>query len=491
MVDQNNALLIGGRWPRSVAQVMLLTGLFMFVSGCVSDPLPYASWHKQLVADNPRVAAVTNLPLDGLNADAAVCFALAHNPELSVLRAAVTVARADSRAAGDLTNPELRGDFGTQHTSAEGPDMLATARSMANGTFSPLVDRNPASDKLSRNLAIRFFPPNPWTRKARISAADAMAQAAEANMRAAAWRVTSGVRRIFEDVSQSRQMLVMLDQSVAIRQTQMRMLEARLNGGQAKSLDVLEATRRYLEVTAERARMADNQNISLRQLTKLMGAPAQTVIPGSRFPIAGFSQIEFTPANITELQVQALGQRADLEAVYWQWRAALAALAESRTLDWPWLSFIQGSLGVSDDGSATTTEHAWRVDLGVNIPLFATLNDTTAARAEKVRQCEVQLQAVQNQILDEVRDALEAVKQAADRIHGSEENTAVVTRMQQLLADMSARPEVSAMAVADLKESIARSQSVLLAAQFEHRKSLLELEAALGVIRGTGAPGGD
>lgn len=472
--------------PRKVSPAMrrlrqwVLTMLPLCLAGCASTPPPYPLWLDQTVAGGASAAADTNRPPADLSVDAAVRFALAHNPELAVLRAAAEVAWADSRAAGDLVGPELRAGFGKEHMPAEVPDWIDRARNITSGSYRPLEGRDPSSDALSRSVALRFSPPNPWTRKACRSAAAALAWEADANLRAESGRVASEVRRLFEDLQQARQAEIILDRSVAIRQEQMRSLEARLSGGQAMSLDVMAATRRYLDAAAERAQMAASRDLALRQIAGLMGVPSSALLPGFQLPVASLVPAPSALPDVKILQEQALRQRADLEAGYWQWRAALASLAESRTLEWPWISFIQGTVGVTDDGSSDLTEHEWRMDLGITLPLFAAWHGTTAARAAKVRQCEEQLRAIQNRIRLEVGSAAEAVRQAADRLRESGAATASVDRMRRLLTEMSARPDVSAITVADLKELIARSEYTMLAPQAEYRKALVSLEQALG-----------
>ena len=280
---------------------------------------------------------------------------------------------------------------------------------------------------------------------------------------------------------QARQALAIIDRSVAIRREQVRMLEARLSGGQAMTLEVMEASRRHLETVAERERMADSRDLAMRQLARLMGGTWEKLETGNWKTGGTAYAVAPMTLDLAKLQGQALRQRADLETGYWQWRAARESLAESRTLDWPWLSFVQGGFGATDDGSSAATKDEWSIDVGITIPIFAVRNWTTAARAERVRQCEVQLGVIEQQILAEVRDAVDTVRQAADRLRESEATTtATVARMKQLLADMSAHQDVSAVAIADLKESMARSEYTLLAPPCEYRKALLRLEEALG-----------
>jgi outer membrane protein TolC len=491
----------------------LTTGA-LFAAGCAGTSAPSSARWEGVEIPTPAVASnLASRAPTNLTVDATVQLALRNNHELAVLRQSAVAAKAERRATLDIADPDLRLSFGTASADVT-RDLLAnsaytntspTAIAASNQTLT--AKRVESSESLRVDL--RIYPPNPWVQHARWSAADGLARAAEADLRAAEWRITAGIRRCFEHIRQNRRQTAALERLLAVQRELAQLLETQAEKGQATALDAMNATRRCLETAADRDRLADARALVVRELSGFVGQSlTESALVDSPAPAAPRS----APAD---LQREAARLRAELQSFYWQWRSARATYNESRANRIPWFSFIQGSyiwtedvenqdvVWYQADGTPysdptpsaqltydTTATTEWRLEAAVSVPLFSAFGKTTAARRARMKEAELRLLEGEEQIREEVAAAAAEVEAAEAHLRRSREQTGgILANMRRLLADMEQRSGVAATEIAVLKEGILRSEFTLLQTEDRYHLAILRLEELVGgVLPAAAAP---
>jgi outer membrane protein TolC len=458
-------------------------GLVLLLAGCATRDYD----ERSLDLDLAVLASVRQLPVaaspvrgDPLTLSGAIERACAADGTIAVLKAARAVADARKKAATDLQDPELRlsRDDGT-------------GDAIENKAIPPAVPSvtRTAESSQSRAVGIRFFPPNPWTRDARVSAEEAGSNAARMDVRAAEWDVAMEVSRLFADIRFLSQDEGLLDQLVSVCDDTITLFQERAQARQVSRLDVLQVSQRRLQALAARDRVRRSLRESRRLLAMRVNLPLDQIVLADPKTPQPFSD----PAILTNARVAVTGLavRADLLALRWRCLAAQARVDEARAERIPWFSFIEASYanGEQDqqarEGASVSSEKSdrveWRVDVGITIPLFSWSNHTPDLRRAESRQAAITLGEAIRNAGREVQDGLDAADSLRER------QAEYAAQSEPVLRDLEATLRTLAEETGLPPEQILAAREQLLSLQrfqreqdYEFQKGVVALEDVLG-----------
>lgn len=395
-------------------------------------------------------------PSKPLDLDTVVALALEHDARLPTLRAGVDLARAERSSANAMPNPEAR--LAYQDSTSEQP--LAVTEE---------------SEQYS--AALRVYPPRPWQIRALSYRGEANVQAALAALRAAEHLTTVEARRLYRELQYLDQDLSAVEQLARVRGERQEALKALSAQGQATMQDALGAGVDHLDALAIQRDVRRARRAAARSLAAMIGdgdAQKLAVSP------AGFGVMKADPAGLdaAKLEVFALENRADFASVQWQARRAWAEYRAAKGLRVPWFSFVQG--GFSQESGAGDAE-SWSAQVGVDIPLFPDPQDNSEVKWAGYKQMRALEDETREQVLSEVRGALDALRDAADQMKEYERDTKpMIDALQDTLKDLRAESGLGSLSALDIEERMADASRSWLAARNAFEQSLLALEAALG-----------
>ncbi len=517
---------VAREWIRWMGLGVLLATLPALSAGCRTARPPAdtaeATGTPDAAATNTPVAAsaaATNAP-GPLAVESAISLAIAQSADIQVLRATLEVARQTLRAAGDRDNPELRLSYGDQDATLDrnrwSYDQAAVpgAGVPAPGAPTPPPDSTglgaahatQQSELDAYRVGVRFFPRNPWTTRARVSACAAAHYAAVEDLRAAEAELAVEVRKLFAAVRYLEEDLLAAGELVRLRAQVREIVARRAREGVVTVQDLADAARQHLAaVTAQNKTRRDLKQARCA-LAALVGMPeAALAVTGAA---AGGPAVAAAPSDVTALSARALRQRADLSALAWRTREAEAASRETSAARLPWLKHVQVSYGDASERSRTDSagysgdlvdggtrneydftrdrdrSEEWTVDAAVIVPVFDWLRLNHAAdesralhRLAQVRELEAG-RAIAAAVRSRVDD-LAAV--LADRDACERDTAPLVTEVERLLEQAAQHPEViEPDRVARMQEELVQTRRLRLQADHFYRLALIELEAAVG-----------
>ncbi len=394
-----------------------------------------------------------------LRLEDAVQQALTHSPELKVLRAAVNVAEARSAAASDLRDPELRVRYGS-------------------GTTDDRIVGTADEDGDEYQVGIRLFPPNPWTRSRQKQAETARLNTATAEIRAAEDRVEGAVRTCFAEARFEGRDRELVAEQVLLRRQGLDKAREGATQGQLTRPEVMTKARLFLEAASERDEVDARYHRARQELAALLGTSSDEVridLDADAFPLPSTGQPD--PEEDPEL-------RGDLEAAQWRVRAAESAYRVSKASSAPWFQHLQVTYADQEQSDGLTTDESeeWRIDLAVNLPVFAWGNHERDLRRMEIRKARAECEQLTEQAETELQNAREAMRAAQKRWKPYDLEIAdVVAVMEDML--VSEGHEESGLPPAEefaLREELIRTQRMRLRKEYEFRKILLQFEEAHG-----------
>lgn len=443
-----------------------------------------------------------------LSLDLAIELALARSPELTDLRARVALARQQRRADLAIRNPELRLSYDVAKTETEKRGLLAFGTPLPDGTYlithyeNRLIKAKTGTGEAFQ-AAIRFYPPNPFIMNASARSAAAEIEIAYAELQAAEATVNDDVKRLFAEVHYRREDVGFLRQLAAIRKSLHELEKQRAARRLATSTDVAAAARRYLTAflnrkEGERALAAARELLAThvgRNTTDL-----NTLGPQPELPAAEISQVD--EGGLVHL---ALCHRPDLAALAWRYHAARARLRRHRAGYVPWFTHVQGgysrNTATDEQNPAWKTADGrryadpspsvnfdedlsseWRIDLAIEIPIFAALQSSGRAHVDECALRTTQLLESEDRAAAEVRNALASLRAAVRDADETRENTQTyVEDIRKALEKTRNRMDVDPEDVSRMNETLVRIERGAAESKFEARNSLLRLERAVGL----------
>lgn len=372
-------------------QPLILLAVALLLSGCTTPlPPPEASSTAPAPEYEPAASNAAARPAGPLTVDAAIQRALACNGELEALRATLSVAVQRKRAATDITDPELEFAWGeqtvdglrdrrgtevidsTQHgeqtsssrtittestvengvtplstsTSTESSDSDRTTSSRARQTRTTTTTGYATEDTDGYRIGVRLFVPNLWQMMPRLSARRAEIQAAQADLRAAEWRVTCEVRRLFNELAYLTGDMALAQELIRLNDEILATTRDRLAQRAAITTDLMTAMRRDLQARNELDTLSQRHATARRDLGLLLNLSLESMaitLPELKPPA-------FPADDLTKglLEREALLRREDIAALHWRTVAAHAAYREARNIRLPWIKEVSANYRASE-----------------------------------------------------------------------------------------------------------------------------------------------
>ncbi len=377
------------RTARAARPPAALLGVAILLAGCVTplppaDPMPAAPLTEQV----PTSPDMSTAPAGPLTVESAIQRALDCNGEITTLRAALSVAEQRRRAATDITDPELNLSWGEQtvdglrdrnssevtdssehgeqtstrlqttsettlkdglpdstSTGSQSATDLRTTSGRAHQTRTTTTTGYATEDTDGYRIGLRLFVPNLWQMMPRLTARRAEVQAAKADLRAAEWRVTCEVRRLFNELSYLTGDMALARELIRLNDAILATTRDRLAAGAAITTDLMTAVRRNLQAQNELDTLSQRHATARRDLGLLLNLslePTALDLPELKPPALPADDL-----TNDALERLALWRRADIAALHWRTVAAQAAYREARNIRLPWVKEISGSYRAS------------------------------------------------------------------------------------------------------------------------------------------------
>ncbi len=430
----------------------------------------------------------TERPLDF---DAALRRALEVSPTLRVLESARATARLSMRALLDPRNPEIRlareegeGSFSdTPRLLPGGPPELY------DPLDAPLPGRTTATDT-QNTIAVRLFPPNPFTLRPERREARTLAEAAElrvaqeevliADLVRSAWL---SLQYLGADARLAGEHAALLDQT-AIR------LADLAAEGSVLLADVADAEQSALRALMAYQEADEAYQVALSELAALLYCEPESLRVGHEpWPSAPPPD----PAAIDAERVARLAMDHAPDAALFELesKAAREAYVAARRAWIPWIRHVDVEYSEQESrrdglsGFAATRrqslEDSWGVSLAFELPVFSLFHATPALLRSEWQSLELQAAMGREARRMEALRAVAQVRRDAERLRvfGDKADPAD-RRLRQLLENLSVpgaqAPEAQSRASTQ-RLHIARQRLLL---DYRLRRALLQLETLAG-----------
>ena len=307
---------------RASGRVGLVTAGFLFLLGCETfDRTDRASRSDRLpaVATGYSVPSAPDMPL---TVEQAIHRALVFNSQINVLRANVTVAEQNRRAASDFANPAFESSW--EQNSADRPQNVGDVTDAGNGW---------------RN-GLRLPVPNPFLLIPRVDAKAAEVQAVQADLQAATWRLTCDVRRAFLQINYLSNDLLIAGELVRLSDDILKIMRSRAEQAGATTVDVVPAVRQCLQMQDDLDQTRQRYLLAKSDLAALLNMAAESLrIATNSGALPAHIEQDPLPSR-DKVEKRALQNRGDVAALHWRVQAAQAAYREARNARAPWFTTI-------------------------------------------------------------------------------------------------------------------------------------------------------
>jgi outer membrane protein TolC len=310
--------------------------------------------------------------------------ALYYHPNLDLARAQLAQARAGVTTARQVPNPSLSFEELSYRPGVSGSSAW---------TIAPVI-----------NFLIETF----GKRGHRKKEAQALTEAARADLATVSWQVRGGVRDALMNLWTAQRTLVLVQQRLDIQEQLVSLLEHRFAVGAASALDVARERTNRNQVSLA-LRDAERQGVLARtQLAEAIGVPL-AALDGIDLSFAAFDQPEQPGADVStgELRRTALVNRSDVQALLAQYAAAESALALQIANQYPNLTL---SAGYGYD----TGQHKYMLLPAAELPVFNHNQGPIAEALAGRDSAAARFTGLQTRVIDAV-DGATAEYQAATR----------------------------------------------------------------------------
>lgn len=429
-----------------------------FKAPAVSGQRSLATWHDMRQAPPPSGPASKSSapkPGDALSADQAYALALARNPDLAVAEAEADVAEAEIAAARQLDNPQLR-------------------------VTNFQIDE--ASRRPGFNLGLRAPIPRPGSLHARVQAAKSTATGAQARADAARRQLRSRIDRLYARLALLTADLDELTRAGELAGQRLDQLRARVERAVATRIDLSLAVVDHAELIDEASRVRGEKARTEAELTAVV-APGATL----RYQVAAADLAAAdVPRDRDALIDRAVASRPEPRGRQSATDAAEAEVYLARNEVWPWLSWAQINYSINPTTAGTGTSsvayaNAFGFAVALDLPLLSWNRGKIKAARARARQASMEERAAVAAVAAEVEAALARVEAADRRLRDLEQNLLPQVEDAARAADEAlAAGGLALEAVLEIHERRIAARRLHLAALYERRDAVLELEAAVG-----------
>jgi outer membrane protein len=372
------------------------------------------------------------VPAETIGLDAAVSYALEHNPDLLAAREQVSAAGERSRAARGERLPSL-GVSASARASNNPLDAFAdklNTRQVTTQDFDPARLNHPGTSNLyMTQLALRL----PVYTGGRLSASVLGAEEMEKNTR---WQYERAREitafqtiRAYLDVQAAQEGLAIAEDAVAAAREHARTTARLSREGRTVVSDKLTAEVNLAAVQSQREQAATRLESARNRLKLVMGMPLDRELALSP---AGFNAAADN-ASLAELEARAAANRKDLAAARALSQAAKARVQAARAAHKPNVDLIAASNWFDDTPGFDS--HSSSIMGVVSLDLYAGgrhQGEIGAALAQE-RETQWRLQALEQAAQNDVREAYDQLREAqarhataADNVARAKENVRLV-----------------------------------------------------------------
>ncbi len=402
----------------------------------------------------PTVANPPWSPGVPLTLEHATSRALACDPRILTLKAAVEVAREERLAATDLKDP------------------MAKAESRTIGRPGTLDD----GDLDDSRISLGVYVPNPWLMVPRVSARTADYRAAEADLNAATWLVRCDLRQLFAQLNYLTNDLLLTADRVRLSGEVLKATQAQVQQGAAAATDLMTASRQYLQFQNDFDQASHNYQLARQQLASLLNvAPGSFALATNAVLLAPLPQ---PGLDFEEAYARAFESRWDLVALRWRAVAAVSYYHEVRNQRVPWVKEVEG--GYINDASRNSGGY-W-AGIAADIPIFSwTINHGADAALAKVELAGVSETNGFRLVGQQLHDALDEVDLTHGQVVRNDSTmTPLMTTMRQTVATLKATPNVMPEQVAAAELELVETLRFELNTRWQYEQAVLNLERVLG-----------
>jgi len=346
--------------------------------------------------------------------DAAVSYALEHNPDLLAAREQVSASGARTRAAKGARLPSL-GVSASARASDNPLDAFAdklNTRQVTTSDFDPAHLNHPGtSDLYMTQLALRL----PVYSGGRLSASVQGAEEMEKNSRLLyerAREITAfRTMRAYLEVRAAQEGLAIAEDAVAAAREHARTTAQLSHEGRTVVSDKLTAEVNLAAVQSSREQSATRLESTRNRMKLVMGMPLDSDITLSA---AGINAIA-DGATLAELEARAVANRKDLAAARAMSQAAKARVQVARAAHKPNVDFIATSNWYDDNPGFDS--HSSSVMGVVSLDLYAggRHQDEIGAALAEEREVQWRVQALEQAAQNDVREAYDKLREAEAR----------------------------------------------------------------------------
>ena len=364
---------------------------------------------------NPAVHAET------FDLDQAVNYALTHNPDLLAARERVTAAQARGQVASGARLPSLGASYSAR--SSNNPlDVFAdklNTRQVTTPDFDPARLNHPgSSDLYAAQLAVRL----PLYSGGRLSAnklnAEEMEKTAQLQYQRAREITAFQARRAYLNVQTAQQALAIAEDAVKAAQDHARTTGQLAREGRTVTSDKLTAEVNLAAVQASREQAQTRLEAARDQLKLVLGVPLDSDLTLVTVAMAQ----DAVSANLAESEQRELTQRKDLAAARAMNQAAKARIQDALAAHKPNVDVIATRNWFNDSPALDNSSSSVMGVLSLDLYAGGRHQGEIGAAAAEERESQWQVQALEQNVRREVREAYENLREARARHERANDN---------------------------------------------------------------------
>lgn len=296
--------------------------------------------------------------------------------------------------------------------------------------------------------------------------------------------LTANVAEAYFELAGLDRELAVVNQTIELRQRELKLIAARRRLGSATELDTARAETELATVQAEAEALTVRRSAAQDALAVLMGAPAP------QFAVAAGALRASPPEIPSGLPSDLLERRPDVAAAERKVAAANAGIGVAKAAFFPTIS-LTGAGGVESASSAQlfrTDARVWAFGPSLYLPVFqggrnrANLERSRAAYAENVAQFRQQVLAA----VAEVQTALTATQHLAIESEAQERARSAAQRSAELAQKRYDAGYVSYLEVIDAQRTALATERASVQLQAQRLTTSVSLIKALGGAWATG-----
>lgn len=422
--------------------------------------------------------------------DEAIAFALVHNPELRALRERLSAADQRRDAASAARLPQL-GLSLSARTSNNALDAFAdklNTRSVTAPDFDPARLNEPGYSELYMGLlGLRWAVYTGGRVSAQIEAAAEAARATRLQYERARELTAHHTLRAYLNVQMAEQGLAIAEDAVAAAAEHARTTAGLVREGRIVTSDKLTAEVNLAAMESNRAQARSRLERARNQLRLVMGLPGG-VTPAVTAPEAALPLQAALPPRLEDLEAAALGTRKDLAAARALQAAAQANVEAARAAHLPQIDVIASHNRFAISEASDHSNSVMGV-LALDLYSGGRTSAEIAAAAAEAKQAQWQTQAQEQAVRNDVREAIEALREARER-HGIA--TGNVARARETVQQVKVRYGQGRTILIDLlqaERALVEARNEELSARFGLETGYAALELAQGTVRLPAAEG--